>query len=203
MATRKNEEEMVFPCEIYKVGFDPSSKGFVVILKTLDGDMFLPISIGLFEGQALSIEIYEISYKPSRPMTYDLLLSFLNNLDGKLEKVIVDDITEEDTIFTAKIHIKKGKKNLVIDARPSDSLIIATKSQIPIFIAQKVFDKCGVSNIRVKESTLSNHPQADIITEYNNLSDQLRKAIDTEEYEQAGILRDKITKMRRENADIL
>ena len=129
---------MYTPMTISGLTVDPITNSPIVILKEVDGDGTLPIWIGLLEATAIASELEGVRF--SRPMTHDLLKTLIENLDGRLEKIVVDKLI--DSTFHAKLVLKTGKGvNKTIDARPSDSIALAVRSGSPIFVEEEVISK--------------------------------------------------------------
>ena len=114
--------------------------GFLLLLKQVESESYLPIGIGDNEGISIIREIQKI--KTPRPLTYELTNTIIEKLGAKIEKVVIDKI--EDGIFYAKIHLKQGRKKIVIDSRPSDAVNIAIRKKVKIFVEKEVFDKMGI-----------------------------------------------------------
>ena len=116
---------------------DPISKMPIVVLEDAQKQRMLPIWIGVFEANAIALKIENIA--TPRPMTHDLLKSFLNKLDISIEKIVVNDV--RDNTFYAMIHCRYDNKNLLIDSRPSDAIALALRTDSPIFVEEDVVDK--------------------------------------------------------------
>ena len=114
----------------------------VVVLRAEDGRV-LPIYIGFAEAASIYSALNR--YFPPRPMTHDLLVDIISKLNGKVEKVVIDDLIE--TTFYARIVLKRDDKEIEIDARPSDSIAIALRIPCPIYIDPKVLDLAGMDSI--------------------------------------------------------
>ncbi len=125
---------MYRPMVISGLTVDPVTNSPIVILKEIDGDMTLPIWIGLLEATAIASELEGIKF--SRPMTHDLLNSMLKMIDVKVSKIEVCDL--KNNTYYAMIHFKHGDKELTIDARPSDALALSLRVKAPIFVADEV-----------------------------------------------------------------
>lgn len=110
----------------------------VVVLRAEDGRI-LPIFIGFAEAASIYSAINHLT--PPRPMTHDLLVDMISKLEAKVEKVIIDDLI--DNTFYARIIVRRGEKEVEIDARPSDSIAIALRVPCPIFVDSKVLDEAG------------------------------------------------------------
>ncbi|HEX4962697.1 MAG TPA: bifunctional nuclease family protein, partial [Thermoanaerobaculia bacterium] len=123
--------------EIKGLMLDPSSNVPIVILRDVHSQMFLPIWIGVFEANAIALRLEGV--EPPRPMTHDLLRSLLEQLGGKVEKIVISDLRE--STFFAVIHVRNQSSALTIDARPSDAIALALRTESPIFVLRTVLDK--------------------------------------------------------------
>ncbi len=128
-----------------KVGaliMDPNSNTPIVVLKGVDGEAILPIWVGAYEANAIALEIEKIV--SPRPMTHDLLRNIITELKCQVEKILVSDLL--DNTFYAIIEMKDISGNIIsIDARPSDAIALALRTDCPIFVAQKVLDISNAS----------------------------------------------------------
>ena len=115
---------------------DPVTNMPIVILRDKEGDRVLPIWVGIFEANAIALQIENIA--TPRPMTHDLLRNVIRDLNGRVEKIVVSDLKE--TTFYALIHLKVGAESIAVDARPSDALALALRTQAPIFVEEHVID---------------------------------------------------------------
>ena len=113
---------------------DPSTQQPIVILKDAKGDMVLPIWVGLFEASAIALEVEKTS--SPRPMTHDLLRNLIHGLNARVDRVVVSEL-RDDTFF-AVIWIEQDGEMVTIDARPSDALALALRSDCPIFVDDSV-----------------------------------------------------------------
>lgn len=120
--------------KVDKLGIDLLSHDPVVILKDVEGKRFLPILIGPFEATAIALAL-EGTHIP-RPLSHDLMKSIIEALNAKVLRVVIHDI--HDNTFYAKIVIESGGKNLEIDARPSDSIALALRTNAPIFVSERI-----------------------------------------------------------------
>ena len=102
-----------------------------------DGDRKLPILIGPYEAQAITLPLEGV--RPDRPMTHDLIKSIMDRLEADLDRVVIDDLWS--TTYYAKLYIKKGKEEFEVDARPSDSIALAVRFDAPIFVADGILDQ--------------------------------------------------------------
>jgi uncharacterized protein len=134
--------------EIKGLMLDPSSNVPIVILRDIQSQMFLPIWIGVFEANAIALRLEGVD--PPRPMTHDLLRSFLEQLGGKVEKIVISDLRE--STFFAVIHVRNQNAALTIDARPSDAIALALRTEAPIFVLRTVLDKAQAVDLATDAS---------------------------------------------------
>jgi len=126
-----NEELRV---EIKGLMLDPSSNVPIVILRDTQSQLFLPIWIGVFEANAIALEIEKVT--TPRPMTHDLIKNVLVGLDTQVHKVVVTEL-REDT-FYAVIWMEREGRIVSIDSRPSDALALALRVDCPIYVEDEV-----------------------------------------------------------------
>lgn len=112
----------------------------IVVLREEGGSRYLPIWIGPFEADAITIQLQGIEV--SRPMTHDLLRDLIEQLDGEISHVIINDL-QNDT-FYAKIVLEAGGGTIEIDSRPSDAVALAVRMDAPIYVADDVMEKAGM-----------------------------------------------------------
>ena len=113
---------------------DPVTNMPIVILKDVSGDSVLPIWVGIYEANAIALEIEKVS--TPRPMTHDLLKNVLMGLDTRVRKVVVNEL-RDDTFF-ALIWLERDGRVISIDSRPSDALALALRLDCPIFVDDEV-----------------------------------------------------------------
>ncbi len=126
--------------KIQKLGLDPNSGQPVVFLADADEERVLPIWIGPCEANALNTELE--GTKPPRPLTHDLTERIIQALKGKIQRVIITRV--KDGIYYATLVIDKEGSLLEVDARPSDSIVLARKSKAAIFVAKDLFREMSV-----------------------------------------------------------
>ena len=112
----------------------------IVVLKELEGDRYLPVWIGPFEAESITIALQEIEV--SRPQTHDLLKNVITALNARLIKVVISSL--KDDIFYGTLILENNGENLEVDARPSDAIAIAVRAHIPIYVNSKVMDEAGI-----------------------------------------------------------
>ena len=113
---------------------DPVTNMPIVILHDKEGKRVLPIWVGIFEANAIALQIENVS--PSRPLTHDLLRNVIYDLKGDVSKVVVSDL--KDSTFYAAIHLMVANEPVIIDARPSDAIALALRVKAPIFAEEIV-----------------------------------------------------------------
>lgn len=128
--------------EIRGLMLDPASNLPIVILREESGQRMLPIWIGVFEANAIALQID--GFEPARPMTHDLLLSTFRELGALIEKVVISDLRE--TTFYAVIHLNQGERQATIDSRPSDAIALALRAEAPIYVLSSVLDKAQAAD---------------------------------------------------------
>jgi len=128
---------------------DPVTNMPIVVLKDLNGSSILPIWVGIYEANAIALEIEKV--QTPRPMTHDLLKNVLLGLDVRVQKVVVNEL--KDDTFYALIWVERGGQIMSIDSRPSDALALALRVDCPIFVDDEVFKNSKVSSAVTEKST--------------------------------------------------
>ncbi len=129
--------------ELNKIIIDENRRDQVIVLKEKGGERILPIVIGIAEAYAIDMKLKGIN--PARPLTHDLLKDVIDSLGAKLDRVIIDKL--QDNTFHAKlILVLNGQEEKNIDARPSDSIALATRAQAPLFVEEDVLVKAEPFN---------------------------------------------------------
>jgi len=122
------------------------------VLKDVDSELVLPIWVGMYEANAIALEIEKAT--PPRPMTHDLLRNAIRGLNAQVKKVVVSEL--RDDTFYAVIWMDQDGELVTIDARPSDALALALRSDCPIYVSRQVLDNSkltanGAQNINSDE----------------------------------------------------
>lgn len=121
--------------ELNKIIIDEKRHDQVVVLREKKGTMILPIIIGFMEASSIKMKLSGL--EPPRPLTHDLLHSTIENLEAKVDKVVIDRL--EDSTFHAKLFLKMNSgKTKIIDARPSDCIALSVRTKSPIFVKKEV-----------------------------------------------------------------
>ena len=116
---------------------DPISNLPIIILKEKESDSVLPIWVGIFEANAIALQIEKIS--TPRPMTHDLVKNLLETLQASVEKIVITEL--KDSTFYALIHVQFQGATLHVDSRPSDAIAIALRTDSPIFVEEDVISQ--------------------------------------------------------------
>ena len=122
---------------------DPVTNMPIVILKDLDGKSVLPIWVGVYEANAIALEIEKVA--PPRPMTHDLIKNVFLGLMTGVRKVVVSDL--QDDTFYAVIWVEHNGDLIAIDSRPSDALAVALRLDCPIYVEEDVLKSSKVSGV--------------------------------------------------------
>ena len=125
------------PMSIKGLMLDPVSNSPIVVLKDEEDKFFLPIWVGIFEANAIALQLENVS--TPRPMTHDLLRNMIAELDGQVTRIVINDL--RDSTFFAQIRVTSGQRTLELDARPSDAIALALRTEAPIFVAQSVLEQ--------------------------------------------------------------
>lgn len=115
---------------------DPITKMPIVVLRDPVSDAKLPIWVGIFEANAIAMELEKV--RPPRPMTHDLIKDVLTELGGKLERIVITHL--EDNTFFATLHLQTASGVKKVDARPSDAIALALRFEAPIYAHPQVIE---------------------------------------------------------------
>jgi uncharacterized protein len=120
---------------------DPVTNSPIVVLREMEGQKVLPIWVGVFEANAIAVQIENVPM--ARPMTHDLMKNIIEDLQGQVERIVVSDLRENT--FFAIIHLRVRGEPVVIDARPSDAIALALRARAPIFVEDHVIENASQS----------------------------------------------------------
>lgn len=115
---------------------DPMTNTPIVVLRDKDGRRVLPIWVGIFEANAIALQIENVAAE--RPMTHDLLRNVIHDLNATVQKVVVCDL--QASTFYAMIYLTVNGDTIAVDARPSDAIALALRTRAPIFVEEAVID---------------------------------------------------------------
>ena len=187
--------------DIDKISYDPQTKGYLVTLQSYQDEDYLDIIVGAKDAKQISLAKEGVNLP--RPSTHDLLLDIIESFDIKFKKIIITDY--KSSTFLSKIilyNVNIGE--IVIDSRPSDSIVLSLRSGCPLYVNNKMFKE----SIKAPEDkimtlhTATNNNQKTISTNpevlLKNLTQALDKAILSEDYEIAAKLRDQINDLSKD-----
>ncbi len=125
------------PVELARIVINEQSPEQVIVLREKGGQRQFPIVIGIFEAWAIDRKVKEIDMP--RPMTHDLLANVIEELGGRLERVVINAL--DGSTFFARLIIQQNDQDVSVDCRPSDAVALAVRVGVPMFVAREVFDK--------------------------------------------------------------
>jgi len=185
------------PVDILGLSTNPASGGaYALILKEVNGNRRLPIIIGAAEAQSIALEMEGI--KPPRPLTHDLMKNIITAFGGDLSEITIDEL--RDGTFYAKLSIDSQ----VIDSRPSDAIALAVRYGAQIYVASSVMDEAAFVPEEEEDDQVPYDKQqkektkqqpASKMSKLEVLHQQLKEAIEKENYEKAASIRDEIRKL--------
>ena len=120
---------------------DPATNMPIVVLKDVASETVMPIWVGIFEANAIAIEIEKLA--ASRPMTHDLTRNLITHLNARLERVVLTEL-KDDTFF-AVLWLRQGDEPITIDARPSDAVALALRADCPIYVSEQVMQSARLN----------------------------------------------------------
>jgi hypothetical protein len=120
---------------------DPATNMPIVVLKDVASDAVMPIWVGIFEANAIAIEIEKMA--APRPMTHDLTRNLMRYLNTTLERIVITEV--KDDTFYAVLWLRQGNEAVVVDARPSDAIALALRADCPIFVAEQVMQSAKLN----------------------------------------------------------
>ncbi|MBQ4916012.1 bifunctional nuclease family protein [Maribacter sp. MMG018] len=202
--------------KIKGISYSQTQNGaYALILNEVEGDRKLPIVIGAFEAQSIAIAL-EKEIKPPRPLTHDLFKNFADRFDIIVKQVIIHKLV--DGVFYSSIICERDGIEEIIDARTSDAIALALRFNAPIFTYKTILDKAGIFlKFSTKDENEKKENDESIVVDeilqegetveidsgasdgYTELSideleQELKKAVNNEDYEKAAKLRDEISK---------
>ena len=139
--SQKGVQSMLIEMKVKNLAFDLSKSGAMVFLEEMEGKRTLPIWIGIFEANAIALELRKIN--TARPMTHDLILNIIKGLEAEATKIVVTEL--KDNTFYATIYITTKKGEVEIDSRPSDAIAVALRVGTPIYVVEEVINQAGSS----------------------------------------------------------
>lgn len=133
---------MALQVELKRIIISETSDQQFIFLKEVDGQRVLPILIGSAEALAIDHRLKGTPFP--RPQTHQLLCNVIEQLGGKLERIVISDL--QDHTFFARLIIRQNGRSIEVDSRPSDAIALGVANQVPIFVAEHVLDEVGGEN---------------------------------------------------------
>lgn len=189
--------------EIVGMSYSQSQSGaYALILGEVNGNRRLPIIIGGFEAQAIAVELEKI--KPTRPLTHDLFKSLAETFNIQVKEVIIDQFKQG--VFHAKLVCASHDIEKMIDSRTSDAVALAIRFKCPIYTYEQIMKEAGMM---IDEKSADAGPLLDEETgalkedefdgySLSELEELLQKAVASEDYERASMIRDEISKRKKD-----
>jgi uncharacterized protein len=120
---------------------DPATNMPIVVLKDVASETVMPIWVGIFEANAIALEIEKLS--APRPMTHDLTRNLIHHLNATLERVVITEL-RDDTFF-AVLWMRQDNESITVDARPSDAIALALRADCPIYVSEQVMQSAKLN----------------------------------------------------------
>ena len=149
MVETQREDMMEVEMKIRGLMMDPVTNMPIVVLKDVHGNSVLPIWVGVYEANAIALEIEKV--QTPRPMTHDLLRNVFLGLEVRVDKIVVSDL--KDDTFYAVIWVERDGQLMTIDSRPSDALALALRMDCPIFVDEQVLKNSKVTSALAERTT--------------------------------------------------
>ena len=148
MTKEKDKDSTAIEMFVGGLVLDPSTQAPVVVLKDENGEINLPIWIGIAEATSIASAIKQLQM--ARPLTHDLMYDLFNDLGVKIERIVITEL--RDSTYYAELVLSHGDKALIIDCRPSDAIALAVRATAPIYVTQTVIDKAKIAfNVGIED----------------------------------------------------
>ena len=139
---------MFVEMKVRGLALDPLSNMPIIILRDEEDKRSLPIWVGVFEANAIALELEKIA--TPRPLTHDLIKNILETIEARVVKIVVTDL--KDNTFFAELHLQLGDTPYTVDSRPSDAIALALRVGAPIFVEEDVVRRAKTLEVATKES---------------------------------------------------
>ncbi len=179
----------MIPVRVHGVGMSPHNQGFVALLMDDTFNKWLPIYIGSFEAQAIAMELDNVD--PPRPMTHDLLAKIIEELGAEIDHVVVNELNEGTFYASIVIRPANSDQEIVIDARPSDSIALSLRTGADLYVEEEVMEEAAVP-------AQAEDDESEEVKRLKLLQHRLKRAVEEEEFEEAADLRDEIKELQKQ-----
>ncbi|MGL5273568.1 MAG: bifunctional nuclease domain-containing protein [Phocaeicola sp.] len=166
------------------------ANAYALVLEEVNGERKLPIIIGPLEAHAIKVAMKD--YHPPRPLTHDLFVQLTSMLDIKLKKALIHDV--KDGVFYSSLYFQQGESEVVLDARTSDAVALALRTNKPIYTTEALMESEHLHEVGDGSFSISIN-----MVDVSLLKEELEKAISSENYEKASQLRDEIARREKNN----
>lgn len=180
----------MIPVNVKQLVVNPENNSFVCLLTDEDEQRLLPVGVGSFEAQAIALKLGNDREVP-RPLPHDLMASVVDRTGSRVERVSIDELRDNE--FRAHITLRPagGEEPVQVEARPSDAIALALRTDSSILVAEDVMERGSVRQEKVRRTDRS-HPRLE------RLRGQLEDAVEAEDYEKAARVRDEIQEVQSE-----
>lgn len=188
---------MLVPAEVWNIVQREGDERPIVLLRPVGSEIALPIIIDGFQATSILLGIKnEKIEQTDRPHTHDLFIDVFRQLGVQLSRIEITGLKRE-TYFGRLVLTGQGREDVVIDSRPSDCIALAVRVKCPIYVDEDLVNQEGkVYHVDGENLTMAPTGERDLQV----LKDRLRRAVDTENYEEAARIRDQIQKMEKDEA---
>lgn len=134
----------------------------LVVLKDMNSDRYLPIWIGPFEAEAITIELSS-EMPPARPLTHDLLKSVIRELGGKVSHILINDLRQD--VYYARVVVDVNGRQVEVDSRPSDAIALAVRVKAPVYVSDIVMEKAAIQPDEDVEKEVPDDDRTEVVDE--------------------------------------
>jgi bifunctional DNase/RNase len=161
--------------EIDSIRVSLMSQQRIVILKEINSDRYLPIWIGPYEAEAITLSLQDVEV--ARPLTHDLLRNVLTDLGAQVTRINITELREN--VFFARIVLQVNGEEMSIDSRPSDALALAVRVHVPVYVAEEIMDEAST----VPEADLESEPAGEVPDERLEVFKDFMDSLDMDDLE--------------------
>ncbi|MCK5672715.1 MAG: bifunctional nuclease family protein [Spirochaetales bacterium] len=183
---------MLVEAEIWTIA--RTDQGNAVLIRPIGSESAVPIFMGQLEAQSILIGMGSVPMP--RPLTHDLFIKIFKKLKTTILRIEINSL--KNGTFFAKLILKNGKDELIIDCRPSDALGLAVRKKCQIFIDEEIVDEAGIPISTITNKNVETNYDL-TKSEIKMLKQELEKVIEIEDYEEAAKIRDRINKLENDN----
>ncbi len=184
---------MLVEAEIWTIA--RTEQGNAVLIRPIGSESAVPIFMGQLEAQSILIGMGSVPMP--RPLTHDLFINIFKQLKTTILRIEINSL--KNGTFFARLILKNGKDELIVDCRPSDALGLAVRKKCQIYIDEEIVDEAGIPVSSITNNTVQSNYEL-TKTEIKMLKLELEKVIEIEDYEEAAKIRDRINKLENDNS---